>query len=158
MAQIDKQETTTSTRDFVLGALIGGAVGAATALFLAPKSGKEFRDDLTLQAELLKERSAEWKEQAIDKSSELANAAKEKTAVLSQTVQDQSSGLVEKVKSIKGEAATPALEDAVDQTADTVEKATDIAAAKLNEVEEAIDSTEKTISENAPKEEPVTKN
>lgn len=34
------------TRGFIFGALIGGAVGAITALLLAPKSGEELRKDL----------------------------------------------------------------------------------------------------------------
>jgi len=34
------------TRGFIFGALIGGAVGAVTALLLAPKSGEELRKDL----------------------------------------------------------------------------------------------------------------
>ncbi|MBL7998556.1 MAG: YtxH domain-containing protein [Candidatus Kapabacteria bacterium] len=33
-------------RGFVMGAVIGGAVGAVAALLLAPKSGKELRQDL----------------------------------------------------------------------------------------------------------------
>lgn len=34
------------TRGFIFGALIGGAVGAITALLLAPKSGEELRKDI----------------------------------------------------------------------------------------------------------------
>lgn len=34
------------TKGFVFGALIGGAVGAVTALLLAPKSGEELRKEL----------------------------------------------------------------------------------------------------------------
>jgi gas vesicle protein len=34
------------TRGFMFGAIIGGAVGAVTALLLAPKSGRELRKDL----------------------------------------------------------------------------------------------------------------
>ena len=34
------------TRGFVFGALIGGAIGAITALLLAPKSGAELRQEL----------------------------------------------------------------------------------------------------------------
>ncbi|MCX7737046.1 MAG: YtxH domain-containing protein [Candidatus Kapabacteria bacterium] len=34
------------TKGFVIGAIIGGAIGAITALLLAPKSGRELRQDL----------------------------------------------------------------------------------------------------------------
>lgn len=36
----------TYTKGFLLGALVGGAVGAITALLLAPKSGSELRKDI----------------------------------------------------------------------------------------------------------------
>ena len=119
MSQNDRNTTytekETSSKEFILGAVIGGAIGAATALFLAPKSGTELRQDLNTQAGLLKERSYEWKDQAVtkgnelattakEKSAELSTLAKEKSAELSQTVQTQSNAVVEKVKSFKGNA------------------------------------------------------
>ncbi len=36
----------TYTKGFVIGAIIGAAVGSITALLLAPKSGRELRNDL----------------------------------------------------------------------------------------------------------------
>lgn len=36
-----------NAKDFLVGTLIGGLVGAAAALLLSPKSGKELRGDLT---------------------------------------------------------------------------------------------------------------
>ncbi|MGV3487537.1 MAG: YtxH domain-containing protein [Tuberibacillus sp.] len=39
------KDKSTNTGSFILGAVIGGLVGAATALLLAPKSGKELRGD-----------------------------------------------------------------------------------------------------------------
>ncbi|MEW9500711.1 YtxH domain-containing protein [Jeotgalibacillus marinus] len=116
MTQQEKQltKTETNSKDFIVGAIIGGAIGAATALFLAPKSGSELRNDLNTQAVLLKERSNEWKDQAVTKSSEfattakvksaeLSSIAKEKSAEFSQSVQAQSNALVEKIKSYKGD-------------------------------------------------------
>lgn len=46
-----------NSKDFLIGTLIGGIIGATTALFLAPKSGKELRDDLNTQANALKEKT-----------------------------------------------------------------------------------------------------
>ncbi|PLR79147.1 YtxH domain-containing protein [Bacillus sp. V3-13] len=74
-----------TSRDFVLGAIIGGVVGAATALLLAPKSGKELRSDLNEQASMLKEKTNEYCEAAMTKGSELATQAKEKTGQLRET-------------------------------------------------------------------------
>lgn len=80
-----------SSKDFIIGALIGGIIGAATALFLAPKSGKELRSDLTTQAGTLKE-----------KTSGYTDMAKEKSTGLTQQVKDQSTKVVDKVKNLKG--------------------------------------------------------
>lgn len=74
-------------KDFVIGALVGGIVGVATALLLAPKAGSELRNDVAVQAVTLK-----------DKSIELSGTAKEKTAQLSSQLKEQSTSLVEKVK------------------------------------------------------------
>ncbi|RBP93823.1 gas vesicle protein [Cytobacillus firmus] len=96
-----KTDENINTKDFMIGALIGGMVGAATALFLAPKSGKELQSDLSEKAALLKEKSGQYRETAMTKGTELANAAKEKTTVLTQSVTKQSNELVNKVKSMK---------------------------------------------------------
>ncbi|RYL89785.1 YtxH domain-containing protein [Sporolactobacillus sp. THM7-4] len=37
-----------SAKELFVGGIIGGAIGAVTALLLAPKSGEEFRKDLNL--------------------------------------------------------------------------------------------------------------
>lgn len=96
-----KTEENINTKDFMIGALIGGMVGAPTALFLAPKSGKELQSDLSEKAAILKEKSGQYRETAMTKGTELANAPKEKTNVLTQTVTKQSNQLVNKVKSLK---------------------------------------------------------
>lgn len=46
-----------SAGSFLLGALVGGLVGAAAAIFLAPKTGKELRSTLNNQAGTLKEKT-----------------------------------------------------------------------------------------------------
>ncbi|PLR80147.1 YtxH domain-containing protein [Bacillus canaveralius] len=74
-----------TSRDFVLGAIIGGVVGAATALLLAPNSGRELRSDLKEQAGMLKEKTNEYREAAMTKGSDLAAQAKEKTGQLRET-------------------------------------------------------------------------
>lgn len=74
-------------KDFVVGALVGSVIGAAAALMLAPKPGKELRGDVAVQAVSLK-----------DKGVTLSTTAKEKTVELSNQLKDQSTQLVEKVK------------------------------------------------------------
>ena len=90
-----------NTKDFIIGALVGGIVGAATALLLAPKSGKEMRSDLNEQAIILKEKTGQWKELAVEGGNQIASTAKEKTNEWSQMIQQQSNELKNKVKSIR---------------------------------------------------------
>ncbi|MEH7492311.1 YtxH domain-containing protein [Neobacillus niacini] len=48
-----------SSSSFLLGALIGGLVGAAAAIFLAPKTGRDLRSTLNNQAGTLKEKTVQ---------------------------------------------------------------------------------------------------
>ncbi len=85
-----------NSKDFLIGALVGGIIGAATALFLAPKSGAELRGDVTTQATHLKEKTVD-----------LSSTAREKTSQLSSQLKEKSGPLVDKVKSIKSKTSTP---------------------------------------------------
>lgn len=86
--------------NFFIGTLIGGLVGAATALFLAPKSGRDLRNDLNTQASVVKGKTERWREEAAQRGSELASVAKEKSTNFSQTVSEQSSQIMTKVKDL----------------------------------------------------------
>ncbi|WP_222115207.1 YtxH domain-containing protein [Bacillus sp. SLBN-3] len=126
-----------NSKDFIIGTLIGGIVGAATALLLAPKSGKDLRSDINEQAGAWKEKTSQWKDTAVEKSNELAAAAKEKSSTLTKTVQEQSNQVVGKIKSYRsgsaeGEEEVPAETGDVNQ--------------KLEETKKAFDETEKTYN------------
>ncbi|HLO12030.1 MAG TPA: YtxH domain-containing protein [Pseudoneobacillus sp.] len=84
MLQGRVEDKSSSTKEFMLGALIGGMVGAATALFLAPKSGREIRSNLQ-----------DLKDIVISKGNEMVTVAKEKTTILSKTI-NQSDELMNK--------------------------------------------------------------
>ncbi|MFJ7971028.1 YtxH domain-containing protein [Psychrobacillus sp. NPDC096389] len=90
------REEEVSGKDFMLGVFIGGIIGAATALLLAPKTGSELRGNLTTQAGQLKEKTMDF-----------SSTAKEKTTQISKQLQEQSGQLVDKVKSIKGKPTSP---------------------------------------------------
>lgn len=83
-----------SSGSFLLGALVGGVVGAAAALLLAPKTGKELRITLSNQASSIKERTADLRENVMSKGNGLVS----KTSSLTQGLAQQSSGLLNKVK------------------------------------------------------------
>lgn len=84
-------EEESGSGSFLAGALVGMVIGAAAALFLAPKSGKEFRGDLNTQVSSLKEKAQSSHE---DFDSESGG--------FKQQLKDQSSKVVDKVKGIKG--------------------------------------------------------
>ncbi len=109
-----KRDENMSSSNFVLGALVGGLVGAATALFLAPKSGKELRGDLSEQSSVLMEKGnafkqtatekgTAWKQTAQEKGTEWISVAKEKSAPLTEAVKTK---LSKKNEDMTSEEAT----------------------------------------------------
>ncbi|MEH7012445.1 YtxH domain-containing protein [Neobacillus niacini] len=59
LRETNQNKSEDSSSSFFLGALIGGLVGAAAAIFLAPKSGREIRSTLNNQAGTLKEKTVQ---------------------------------------------------------------------------------------------------
>ncbi|MDQ0156565.1 YtxH domain-containing protein [Robertmurraya andreesenii] len=97
----EQKEHNLSSRDFLLGAIIGGAIGAAAAFFLTPKAGKELRQNLSTQAQSLREKTGQFRDAAVGRGSEWVDAAKEKTSSIGQAVSKQSTELFQKVKALK---------------------------------------------------------
>ena len=106
-------EESSGMKDFVVGAVVGGIIGAAVALLYAPKSGADLRSDVAKNASQLKEKSVE-----------LSSVAKEKTVHLSTQLKDQSTQIVEKVKSktSKSQSADEEEADVVVELLDEVAK------------------------------------
>lgn len=137
-----------NSRDFVTGAIVGGLAGALAALLLAPKSGKELRGTLNEQTSTLK-----------SKGIDLASVAKEKAGGLKETVSQQSSTLVNKVKDMKNQngmasqveegelqevptsmAETSSMENTHTATGEEIQK-------KLEETQKAFDETETKLNQ-----------
>ncbi len=134
-----------NAKDFVIGTLIGGIVGAATALLLAPKSGKELRTDLNEQASTIREKSSQWKDTAYEKGTELAAVAREKSSELSKALQEQSTVIADRVKSIRNQEE--GLESVEDQehAEEEVNNSGNNVDAKLEETKQAFDQAEETV-------------
>lgn len=64
-------------KDFLLGAVVGAAVGAISALLLAPKTGKDLRGDIATQYSNVSEKTQEIAGVVKSKGSEYAGKAKE---------------------------------------------------------------------------------
>ncbi|KOS67609.1 hypothetical protein AEA09_02920 [Lysinibacillus contaminans] len=128
------EEEHVNMKDFVIGALVGGIVGAAAGLLLAPKPGKELRSDVAVQAVNLK-----------DKSADISSTAKDKTLQLSKQIQEQSTQLVEKVKTLKSQKAPAVFDDGTvslegeEPLEDTIEAVVDSVEAVTETVEDAVE-------------------
>lgn len=136
---------TSGSKEFLMGAIIGGLVGAATALFLAPKSGKEIRTDLNTQAENLKGKTSQLYDVAKTKSTELAEVAKVKSSSIGQAVTKQSSDIMSKVKLVK--PANDSVEDVVyEEDFSPVLSDDKELQRKLEETKRAFDETESQLN------------
>ncbi|RFU66251.1 YtxH domain-containing protein [Peribacillus glennii] len=96
-----EQNNATGSKDFVIGALIGGVVGAATALFMAPKPGKELRSNLNVQVKNLGDKTEKLRQAAMEKGGTLAETAREKRSAVTEMVTNRSADLMDKVKNMK---------------------------------------------------------
>ncbi|MNI02893.1 YtxH-like protein [compost metagenome] len=74
-------------KDLLIGAVIGGVLGAATALLFAPKSGKELRGDIAEQVQTVSE-----------KTQQVAGTVNQKTQEIARTVGSQTTEWVGKAK------------------------------------------------------------
>jgi gas vesicle protein len=149
-----------TSKNFIAGAFIGGVVGAAAALLLAPKAGKEFRSGLNDQMNNLLEKTTLLSDDVFEKSNGLAAATKEKTALLSKAVVQQSKELVNKAKGFTSDSideqeesetsyipinrTTSKVNNAKDDVKTSAEKETDIRK-KLEEAQRAFDEAENSI-------------
>ncbi|SIT85393.1 YtxH domain-containing protein [Edaphobacillus lindanitolerans] len=134
---------------FLTGAIIGGLIGAAAALLLAPKSGKELRGDVSTQAVNLKEKGIELSSVAKDKTADMTKTVQEKTSGLGKSIQDQAGQMVDKVKSMKKGQSAP-MDDGtvssegeepiefIDTVADKVHEAISTGQDKVNSTAEAM--------------------
>jgi gas vesicle protein len=117
-------EEESGSKDFLIGVLVGGIIGAATALFLAPKSGKELISDINTRTNELKEKSKEY----TDSSSDAAGG-------FAQQVKEQSNKVVDKVKNLKNEQSPMDDGTASSEGEESIEM--------LDTVQSGIESTEK---------------
>lgn len=125
-----------NTKDFLLGAMIGGVIGAAAALWLSPKSGTALRESVTNQTAILKEKAGTL--QIKEKVSDIAQMTKEKTNTLTQTITQQSSEAIAKIKGINRSEDNEVLgENSEDM--DSIQK-------MLEETKKAFDETEKKLN------------
>src|SRR5690625_7856660 len=99
-----------NSKDFIIGTLIGGMVGASVALLFAPKSGRELRENLNEGAIQAKDMAYEWKDVAQEKGSELKEVAYDKGSEVKKKAKD-STGKIEKDFADKKAAVTKTVQE-----------------------------------------------
>jgi gas vesicle protein len=118
--RLNELEEKNSSKDFFVGAIIGGVIGAAAALLLAPKTGKELRNDLNGQMDTLMNKTDQWREVAGQKSNQFAAAAMEKTGQMRDMAMEKGNQLVGAVKE-KTQQAKEQGTEAIQNTADEMQ-------------------------------------
>lgn len=92
---------------FVLGAIIGGAAAAITALLFAPKPGKELRQDIADEVHNLMDTAHDYADIAKEKGNEMVDAAKETTGDIKVTLKDTTGNwknqITDTAKNLKGD-------------------------------------------------------
>ncbi|WP_051120170.1 YtxH domain-containing protein [Bacillus sp. 1NLA3E] len=121
---LNENNERTGTKDFLLGAMVGGVIGASAALWLSPKSRTALRETLNNQTTILKEKADTLQEKVTD----LAQYTKEKTNTLTKSLSQQSSEALAKMKCKSSDTES----DPVQRMLEETKKAFDETEQKLN--------------------------
>ena len=89
-------------KDFIIGAVVGGLLGAMAALLLAPKSGRELRQDITEQYGAVSDKTQQIASTVSEKTLQIANTVGEKTASIAKSATSQTTEWVDKAKDVAG--------------------------------------------------------
>ncbi|SFQ07929.1 YtxH domain-containing protein [Salibacterium halotolerans] len=127
-----------NTKDFVIGTLIGGIVGACSALLMAPKSGRELRGELSEGAYSAKEKTNEMTSSAYEKGSQWAGYAREKSSEIAKNVSEQSSQLYGKVKETASSGNEGSQEKTADELAEEISEDLEAEQEGVNNVKEDV--------------------
>jgi gas vesicle protein len=101
--------------EFMIGLLVGGAVGVAVGLLLAPKSGAELRHQIADYSERFRRRAGETYDRASETMSDLAQKGKDAVNDLAQRGREA----VQRGRETMDQAAETINRPASPRTADT---------------------------------------
>lgn len=116
--KIDKSAPEKPEKQFkapAIAAIAGSVVGAAAGVLLAPKAGKDLRNDIS-----------DGVTKAKDKSVEVSGNVKDKSTAFAQSVKTKSNDLVSKVKNRKGETSSLEEEAAATASGYSVKRAAEL--------------------------------
>lgn len=93
-----------AVKSFMIGTLVGGAIGAVTALLFAPKPGRELRADLAEGCQAMSQKTQEIARNVSAHTSEFVGKAKQMAGQVAESVRNWNDPEL--------------LDDTVDETAD----------------------------------------
>lgn len=86
---------------FVVGFFMGGAMGAMAALLLAPKSGREIREELLERGEELRGRGEQLRDRAYGTARELRSRGEQAAEKTRQTAREAAEGVKQAARILK---------------------------------------------------------
>jgi len=108
-----------NSKDFLLGVVVGGIIGAATALLLAPKPGNELRGDIKETWHTVSHKTQELAHQIGERGQEIAKTVGAQTSELLHKAKEVASAVADEVKNLRGSQS--ALSEASEAGADSEE-------------------------------------
>jgi gas vesicle protein len=91
----------TKSSGLLLGTLIGGAVGAVSALLLAPKTGEKLREDLGNKYRVINEKMQQMASVVGEKSKDFTSTAEQSKDELTSKIVDETHKLADQVNQTK---------------------------------------------------------
>ncbi len=91
----------TKRSGLLLGTIIGGVIGVASALLFAPKKGTELREDLTNKYRTLSDKTEQFASAVGQRTQEITSTIGQKTQEIAKNVSSQIPELVDKAKQTK---------------------------------------------------------
>jgi gas vesicle protein len=92
---------TTKSSGLLLGTVIGGVIGAASAILLTPKSGAKMREDLASKYHVINDKMQQLASTVGDKTQEEANKVSEAKGNLTDKVMDVKEKFTDKTSDVK---------------------------------------------------------
>ncbi|MEM4261110.1 MAG: YtxH domain-containing protein [Candidatus Woesearchaeota archaeon] len=134
------------TKGFIFGTIIGGAIGAITALLLAPKSGKELRQDIAEKSSEIYGKASDLFNQVESKVntnvSSVINEGKEKAKKIISEAKVQADALLHNAEKVLNEAKMKAssakeiVQEKIDTLRDAAKASVEAFKAELKSTEE----------------------
>jgi gas vesicle protein len=109
---------------FLSGLIIGGLIGAAAALLLAPQSGEETRTIIRDKSIELKEKAVETAEEARHRAEEITAEARHKAEELAEQTRARADELVKRGQEVYEEQKAR-IETAIDKGKEAAQRKTD---------------------------------